>query len=160
MRAFLYANLRYRRKEIERYLQSARPIVGYDGGFMEKLIIRPTRITPLIYFDPNRGLLELRGKSSPENSIQFYSQLIRDLEEFGRSGKQNLIANFKFEYFNTSSSKCLFDIFRKLNIVKENGYELSINWYYEEDDEDMLEAGEDYADLLGIEFNYVETQFD
>lgn len=131
-----------------------------DGGFMEKLIVRPTRITPLIYFDPNRGLLELRGKSSPENSIQFYSNLIRDLEEFGRNGKQNLIANFKFEYFNTSSSKCLFDIFRKLNIVKENGFELSINWYYEEDDEDMLEAGEDYADLLGIEFNYVETQFD
>lgn len=127
---------------------------------MEKLIVRPTRITPLIYFDPNRGLLELRGKSSPENSIQFYSTLIRDLEEFGRNGKQNLIANFKFEYFNTSSSKCLFDIFRKLNIVKENGFELSINWYYEEDDEDMLEAGEDYADLLGIEFNYVETQFD
>ncbi|SMD32267.1 protein of unknown function [Reichenbachiella faecimaris] len=131
-----------------------------DGGFMEKLIVRPTRITPLIYFDPNRGLLELRGKSSPENSIQFYSNLIRDLEEFGRNGKQNLIANFKFEYFNTSSSKCLFDIFRKLNIVKENGFDLSINWYYEEDDEDMLEAGEDYADLLGIEFNYVETQFD
>lgn len=131
-----------------------------DGGFMEKLIVRPTRITPLIYFDPNRGLLELRGKSSPENSIQFYSTLIRDLEEFGRNGKQNLIANFKFEYFNTSSSKCLFDIFRKLNIVRENGFELSINWYYEEDDEDMLEAGEDYADLLGIEFNYVETQFD
>ena len=70
------------------------------------------------------------------------------------------IANFKFEYFNTSSSKCLFDIFRKLNIVKESGFDLSINWYYEEDDEDMLEAGEDYADLLGIEFNYVETQFD
>lgn len=127
---------------------------------MEKLIVRPTRITPLIYFDPNRGLLELRGKSSPENSIQFYSNLIKDLEEFGRNGKQNLIANFKFEYFNTSSSKCLFDIFRKLNIVKENGFDLSINWYYEEDDEDMLEAGEDYADLLGIEFNYVETQFD
>lgn len=141
-------------------MRSASPLEGNDGGFMEKLIIRPTRITPLIYFDPNRGLLELRGKSSPENSIQFYSQLIKDLEEFGRTAKQNLIANFKFEYFNTSSSKCLFDIFRKLNAVKDNGYELSINWYYEEDDEDMLEAGEDYADLLGIEFNYVETQFD
>lgn len=127
---------------------------------MEKLIIRPTRITPLIYFDPERGLLELRGKSSPENSIQFYGRLLSDLDTFGRSVNKNLIVNFKLEYFNTSSSKCIFDIFKKLNLVRENGRRLKINWYYEEDDEDMLEAGEDYADLLGIEFNYVETQFD
>lgn len=127
---------------------------------MEKLIIRPTRITPLIYFDPERGLLELRGKSSPENSIQFYAKLLTDLEEFGKNGKQNLVANFKFEYFNTSSSKCIFDIFKKISFVKEQGYKLSINWFYEEDDEDMKEAGEDYADLLGTEFNYVETVFE
>ena len=127
---------------------------------MEKLIIRPTRITPLIYFDPERGLLELRGKSSPENAIQFYAKLLSSLEEFGRNGKHNLVANFKFEYFNTSSSKCIFDIFKKINLVQEQGYKLSINWFYEEDDEDMMEAGEDYSDLLGTEFNYVETVFE
>ena len=126
---------------------------------MEKLIVRPTRITPLIYFDTVRGLLELRGKSSPENAIQFYSALFNELDKFGAQSKQNLVANFKLEYFNTSSSKCIFDILKKVNQVKLNGRRIAINWYYEEDDDDMLEAGEDYADLLGTEFNYIETEF-
>ncbi|WP_109830883.1 DUF1987 domain-containing protein [Reichenbachiella versicolor] len=126
---------------------------------MEKLIVRPTRITPLIYFDTVRGLLELRGKSSPENAIQFYNSLFNELERFGAQSKQNLVANFKLEYFNTSSSKCIFDILKKVNQVRLNGRRIAINWYYEEDDEDMLEAGEDYADLLGADFNFIETEF-
>lgn len=113
----------------------------------------------MIFFDPTRGLLELRGKSSPENSIQFYDGLISAIEDYARFGDRGLVANFKFEYFNTSSSKCLFDIFRKIIILRDRGFSISINWYYEEDDEDMLEAGEDYSDLLGVEFNYVETEY-
>ncbi|MCV9385164.1 DUF1987 domain-containing protein [Reichenbachiella ulvae] len=126
---------------------------------MNKIIYRPTRITPLIFFDPERGLLELRGKSSPENAIEFYGKLLLSLEKFAKQGNKNLVANFKFEYFNTSSSKCIFDILRKINLVKEYGRKLSINWYYEEYDEDMQEAGEDYADLLGTEFNFIETVY-
>ena len=128
-------------------------------AFMDKYILRPTRITPLIFFDPSRGLLELRGKSSPENSIQFYDGLLSAVENFARHGGRGLVANFKFEYFNTSSSKCLFDLFRRIVILKNRGHSISINWYYEEDDDDMLEAGEDYSDLLGIDFNYIITEF-
>jgi hypothetical protein len=124
---------------------------------MEKYILRPTRITPLIFFDPNRGLLELRGKSSPENSIQFYEGLISAIEVFAQESSRGLVANFKFEYFNTSSSKCIFDIFRKILILKERGLHISINWYFDEGDDDMQEAGEDYSDLLGVEFNYIPT---
>jgi len=125
----------------------------------EKLIYRPTRITPLVFFDPNRGLLELRGKSSPENAISFYSKLISGIHKFALEGKINLVANFKLEYFNTSSSKCVFDVLKKISLVKQQGRIISINWYYEEDDEDMLESGEDFADLLGVEFNYIKTEF-
>lgn len=129
------------------------------NGSVEKLIIRPTRITPLVYFDPNRGLLELRGKSSPENSIQFYNKLLSALDKYTVYGRRKLVANFKFEYFNTSSSKCLFDVFRKLMKIEQQGFGLTINWYYEEFDDDMQEAGEDYADLLGMDFNFIEAQF-
>lgn len=125
---------------------------------MEKIFLEPTRVTPLISFDPESGLLEMKGRSSPENSIQFYQPVIDALENYASNGNGDLIANFAFEYFNTSSSKCLFDVFKKLNKVSDAGRELTINWFYEEGDEDMMEAGEDYSDLLDLNFNFMEIE--
>jgi len=125
---------------------------------MERIIIEPTRITPLVNFDPEEGILEIKGRSSPENSIQFYQPIIDGLESYLHSDKNTLVANFAYEYFNTSSSKCLFDLFKKLTKINDSGKELIINWYYEEDDEDMREAGEDYCDLLDLDFNFIEIE--
>lgn len=127
---------------------------------MEKVFVEPTRTTPLVKFDPDEGLLEMKGRSSPENSIQFYQKVLDNLEEYGRSGGDELIANFAFEYFNTSSSKCLFDVFKRLNKLDAIGKEVTINWYYEEGDDDMMEAGEDYSDLLDLDFNFFEIEED
>ena len=63
----------------------------------------------------------------------------------------------QLEYFNTSSSKCILDVFKKLeNLHNKSVAEVVINWYYEEDDEDMLEAGEDYQSILKLPFKMVE----
>lgn len=125
---------------------------------MEKIFIEPTRVTPLVNFDPEEGILEIKGRSSPENSILFYQRIIDGLDAFAQSEKDQFTASFSFEYFNTSSSKCLFDVFKRLGRIGENGKSIIINWYYEEDDEDMMEAGEDYADLLDLEFNFLEIE--
>ena len=125
---------------------------------MEKIFIEPTRVTPLVNFDPDEGLLEIKGRSSPENSILFYQKIIDNLDEYIQSDLTDFKANFSFEYFNTSSSKCLFDVFKRLSRIEESGKGLTINWYYEEDEEDMMEAGEDYADLLDLEFNFLEIE--
>ena len=64
----------------------------------------------------------------------------------------------QLEYFNTSSSKCILDVFKKLeNLHNKSVAEVVINWYYEEDDEDMLEAGEDYQSILKLPFKMVEV---
>ncbi len=120
--------------------------------------MEPSRVTPLINFDPEEGILEMRGRSSPENAIQFYQRIIEGLDEYAQSGGEQFTANFAFEYFNTSSSKCLFDIFKRLVRIRESDREIQINWFYEEFDEDMMEAGEDYSDLLDLEFNFIEIE--
>ena len=124
-----------------------------------KIYKEPTRVTPLIHFDPDEGILEIKGRSSPENSVQFYQSLIDALDTFAAEPTApGLTANIAFEYFNTSSSKCLFDVFKKMSRIEDNGAYLTINWFYEEDDEDMMEAGEDYSDLLDLEFNFLEIE--
>ncbi len=127
---------------------------------MEKVFIEPTRTTPLITFDPDEGILEMKGRSSPENSIQFYQRILDNLDEYAVSGGNAFTANIAFEYFNTSSSKCLFDVFKRLSKIENSGREITINWYYEEGDDDMMEAGEDYSDLLDLDFNFFEIEED
>ncbi|WP_422361295.1 DUF1987 domain-containing protein [Reichenbachiella sp.] len=124
---------------------------------MKGFFIRATRVTPSIYFDPGKGLLDIRGKSSPENPLVFYKYVNDSIDHFGKTDKAAITLNAAFEYFNTSSSKCIYILFKKLNDLKvERGKEIHINWYYEEGDEDMLEAGEDLSSFFNYEFNYVE----
>ncbi|MFT7230947.1 MAG: hypothetical protein ACI8TA_000149 [Cyclobacteriaceae bacterium] len=125
---------------------------------MDRIFIEPTRVTPLVSFDPETDLLEIKGRSSPENSILFYGIILKFIDDFAESDRNELTVNLSFEYFNTSSSKCLFDLLRSLSKLEENDKGLVINWYYEEDDEDMMEAGEDYADLLDLDINFIELE--
>lgn len=123
---------------------------------MEPLLIEGTQKTPDINFDPEKGLLEVKGRSIPENSIEFYKPLVDWLDEYSSSPAEKTLVNVHLEYFNTSSSKCILDVFKKLEAIQKNKNEVFINWYYEEDDEDMLEAGEDYESIIRVPFKMIE----
>ena len=123
---------------------------------MENIKIEGTPKTPTVNFDSKVGRLELSGRSIPENSIEFYKPLLDWIESYGGTPQNKTEVDIKLEYFNTSSSKCILDVFKKLEGV--TGTEMIINWYYEEDDEDMLEAGEDYQAIINIPFKMIEVE--
>ncbi len=125
---------------------------------METIIREETLKTPYVKFDGEKGLVEIKGRSIPENSIEFYKPLIDWLDKFADQPPGRTSVNVKLEYFNTSSSKCILDIFRKLELMHKKGDEVEINWYYEEDDEDMFEAGEDYQSIINIPFKMIEME--
>ena len=123
---------------------------------MENIAIEGTPKTPTVQFNKETGVLEIRGRSIPENSIEFYKPLIDWIDSYSKTPKSETTVNIKLEYFNTSSSKCILDVFKKLESV--GGTNMTINWYYEEDDEDMLEAGEDYQAIINIPFKMIEVE--
>jgi hypothetical protein len=123
---------------------------------MKKLSIDGSSKTPSIMFDADKGMLEIKGRSIPENSIEFYKSLVDWLDEYSQSPAASTSVKIQLEYFNTSSSKCILDVFKKLESICKNGNDVVINWYYEEDDEDMLEAGEDYESILKMPFKMIE----
>lgn len=123
---------------------------------MEAISIEGTPKTPTIKFDPATGVLELKGRSIPENSIEFYKPIIDLLDKYAANPKPVTNVNVQLEYFNTSSSKCILDLFKKLEQIKNNGSNVTINWHYEEDDEDMLEAGEDYQAIINVPFKMIQ----
>ncbi|MGE0638069.1 MAG: DUF1987 domain-containing protein [Bacteroidia bacterium] len=125
---------------------------------MEAIIIEGTPKTPSVNFDSASGILQLKGRSIPENSIEFYKPLVEWLDEYAAKPQAKTAVNIQLEYFNTSSSKCLLDLFKKLEGMHKSGNDITIKWYYEEDDEDMLEAGEDYQSIINIPFKMIEVE--
>ncbi len=125
---------------------------------METISIEGTPKTPTITFDTNKGFLEIKGRSIPENSIEFYKPLVDWLEKYAAKPQGATNVNIQLEYFNTSSSKCILDVFKKLEAINKNGSQVTINWYYEEDDEDMLEAGEDYQAIINVPFKMIQVE--
>lgn len=120
------------------------------------LKIRPTRDTPAVYFNPVQGIFKMYGRSLPENSLKFWTPILHEIEKGIQTRKLDI--RVKMEYYNTSSSKCVFDLFRVFKSIEDKGVELSIRWYYEEYDEDMLEAGEDYRNLLDLPIKFIEEK--
>ncbi len=125
---------------------------------METIIREGTPKTPYVRFDGENGIIEIKGRSIPENSIEFYKPLIDWLAAYSEKELEETVVNVQLEYFNTSSSKCLLDIFKKLELIHKSGKIVEVNWFYEEDDEDMFEAGEDYQSIISLPFKMIEVE--
>lgn len=123
---------------------------------MEPIIIEGTPKTPTVHFDSSEGAFKLEGRSIPENSVEFYKPLVDWLDQYRENPLPKTTVEVKLEYFNTSSSKCILDVFKKLEMIHKAKNDVEIKWYYEEDDEDMLEAGEDYESIIRVPFEMIE----
>ena len=88
---------------------------------MDSIFIEGTPKTPNIDFDHGKGSLLLKGRSIPENSIEFYKPLVDWLDAYSSSPKPKTVCDVQLEYFNTSSSKCLLDLFKKMELKKKKG---------------------------------------
>ena len=119
---------------------------------MEPLILQETSLTPGISLNNETGQLEFKGKSIPENSLDFYQPIYEWLDAYVIEPNEKTIVTIQLDYFNTSSSKCILDILKRIDKLEITGYDVLIKWYYDEEDEDMMEAGEDYSDLLEAPF--------
>ena len=122
---------------------------------METIKIQGTEDTPKIMLDAENDFFEISGRSLPEDVSSFYEPVLNWLNEYAENPKDKTVFNFKLTYFNTASSKLLLDILMKLEEMHEKGQDVVIRWHYPEDDEDMAEAGEEYADIVDVPFEQV-----
>ncbi len=127
---------------------------------MRKLIIDPTVNSPNVILDPDTNVFEIKGESRPPDIREFYGQIISWLEEYSKNrlrseDKSGTIPfNFDFEYFNSSSGKMILDICKILAHLRSEGFNVKINWHYEEDDIDMLEAGQEMSKIVRLPFEF------
>lgn len=113
---------------------------------MNSLNIEQTKYTPEINLDAQHGLIELSGKSYPENTFDFYKPMMEWIENYFENSAQDLTTvNMEIIYFNSSSSKLFFDLFDLFDEVKSE-HKIRVNWIYDEENESAEEAGEDFIE--------------
>lgn len=122
---------------------------------MVSLNISATSATPAIIFDFENGNLSISGRSIHENPVEFYKPLLEWLNEYALHPCALTIFNINFDYLNTSSSKYLFAILKKMKLMADSGNSISINWHNHIDDEDMLQTGQVYSEILEMSFEFI-----
>ena len=122
---------------------------------METIKIQGTEDTPKIILDAENDIMEISGRSLPEDVAAFYEPVLNWLKEYAENPKEKTVFNFRLTYFNTASSKLLLDILMLLEELKEKNNDVLIKWHFPEEDEDMEEAGDEYADIVDVPFEKV-----
>jgi len=111
---------------------------------------------PEVDFDANAGICDISGESYMDDTYKFYLPLLNWIEEYLESS-DILVFNFKLTYFNTSSSKCILDILELLKKRSDIGKNISINWYYDKADPEMINDVEDFQIETGADIVLIES---
>jgi hypothetical protein len=110
--------------------------------------------TPEIYLNYDEGEIYLSGRSIPENAKQLFHPILQWVEKYIEKPREKTKVVFKFEYFNTASSKMIFELINNIKKLKERGKDVTIEWHYLEEDDDILDSGETFQEISGLEFQF------
>lgn len=117
---------------------------------MDILTLEGTEDTPRIILDKKNGIMEISGRSLPEDSTEFYKPVLDWIEDYAVAPGPATTFVFKLEYFNTASSKLILDVLYALEDIRG----IKVHWYFHEEDEDMEEAGQEFSELVEIPFEF------
>lgn len=124
---------------------------------LTEIILSATQSTPAVIATPavpetGEGLLEMRGDSYPENSFEFFSPIFNWVEAFLKSSEKPIRVELHLLYLNTSSVKAMMDIFDLLEEAFGEGKKVSVNWYYDNDNERIAELAEEFKEDCSFPF--------
>lgn len=110
---------------------------------------------PGIILEKESGKFKIYGKSFPEDAFEFYDPIFNWFDGYIENPLQNTVFDFQMSYFNTVSAKVFLNIMTKMETLAHSGFNATIRWFYNEEDEDSKEAGEDFESILDVKFELI-----
>ncbi len=122
---------------------------------MKNLEIQKTKYTLAVNFDVSKGILKMNGSSYPENALEFFTPIFDYIEQYIIEYNKKLLLELNIDYLNTSSTKCILDIFEILEDYITAGGSVHIKWFHRKGDEDILETGKELAEDYNIPIDFI-----
>lgn len=113
---------------------------------MENLRLESTKYTPEVNLNAENASLHFIGKSFPENTADFYRPIKEWLRTYFATEPSNTSVTFQIPYFNSSSSRELYEIFDIFQDASDKELGLNITWEYKENNETAEEIGEEFQE--------------
>jgi hypothetical protein len=123
---------------------------------MQDFIMEGGKLRPKAHFISSEGKISLQGRSLLEFAEDVFEPMNKWLEEYSKNPRNETTINISLEYFNSSSAKALVRFLFLAKSLKEKSH-LTVNYYY--DDENVLEYGRDFSEVLDIPFNFIEKNY-
>ncbi|MEX0981762.1 MAG: DUF1987 domain-containing protein [Bacteroidales bacterium] len=124
---------------------------------MDLIEHQPTAKTPYVLLDSS-GMIKFRGRSIPENVSIIYDEIVEWMKDYSNAPAPHTEVEVEMEYLNSGTSKYMLKILKILKEIDLKGFSCTINWYYEEGDDDIMERGEYYASILDMDIRLIETE--
>jgi len=121
---------------------------------MKAIYLQATDITPEVILDKENNIFKFKGRSLPEEVIDFYQPILKWLEEYISNPNNMTIIEMDFDYLNSASQKMLTNIFEILEQLKKNGNQIRIKWKYNIDDNELKEIGQEFSEIFSIPFEF------
>ncbi len=102
-------------------------------------------MTPDINFNANTGKCVIEGYSFMDSALEFYEPVLNWMRDYFNLPAPNVYFEIRLKYFNSSSYMSVGQILDLLKAYQEKGGKLSVTWYYDENDDEIIEDVEDLA---------------
>ena len=121
----------------------------------DKVYIPESKKNPELIFDKNKGYFFLGGRSMPYNANDFYVPVFQEVDEYLKNPNDETKVVFKLDYLDSSSSQLILALIYKFRTLFDKKKNVKVEWHFMEDDYDILETGETYSELSGIDFEFI-----
>lgn len=119
---------------------------------MNDLNIEGSQSTPAIITNSEQGRLVMRGDSYPENSFEFFGQVIAWIEHYLAESTAPLNLELRLVYMNTSSVKAMMDIFDLLEEAHGKGRIVTVEWFYDPRNERVVDLADEFREDCSFPF--------
>lgn len=123
---------------------------------MDEIHILPTKQTPEFILKPE-GVIKIQGRGLYSDKTEVIDRILKWIDDYTDHPAKTTYITIAFEYLNSLSTIMLVSFLRNLSVIVKQSKFLDIKWYYEADDEDILERGKYISSSFKIPIQFILT---
>jgi hypothetical protein len=123
---------------------------------LDEVHILPTDSTPEVLLNPE-GIIKIKGRGLIINKFEVLDQIMNWINEYISNPADITNVIVAFEYLNSFSTAILVSILNKLSQINQQTKKLTIRWYFEDGDDDILERGEYISSAYNLSIDFFMT---